>query len=79
MSREQAIDAVLREMRRGGVDIDRAPKAALELLIEARVAEEDSPALRDPRPRSRTDPEHAELLWPHGRGKWRGPGGRRPK
>jgi uncharacterized protein YerC len=79
MSREQAIDAVLREMRRGGVDIDRAPKAALELLIEAKVPEEDNSMLRDPRPRSRSDPEHAKLLWPHGRGKWRGPGGRRRK
>lgn len=79
MSREQAIDAVLREMRRGGVDIDRAPKGALELLIEAKVPMEDSPALRDPRPRSRSDPEHAKLLWPHGRGKWREPGARRPK
>jgi hypothetical protein len=79
MSREQAIGAVLREMRRGGVDIDRAPKAALELLIEAKVPMEDSPELRDPRPRSRSDPEHAKLLWPHGRGKWRGPGARRAK
>jgi uncharacterized protein YerC len=79
MSREQAIGAVLREMRRGGVDIDRAPKAALELLIEARVHEEDSPHLKDRKPRPRSDPEHAELLWPHGRGKWRGPGGRRRK
>jgi uncharacterized protein YerC len=77
MSREQAIGAVLKEMQRGGVDIDRAPKAALELLIEAKVPEEDNRALRDPKPRSRSNPEHAQLLWPHGRGKWRGPGGRR--
>jgi uncharacterized protein YerC len=80
MSREQAIGAVLKEMRRGGVDIDRAPKAALELLIEAKVPEEDNSMLRDPAPRSRSNPEHSELLWPHGRGKWRGPGAsRRPK
>ena len=77
MSREQAIDAVLKEMRRGGVDIDRAPKAALELLIEAKAPEEDNSMLRDPRPRSRSNPEHAEALWPHERGKWRGPGARR--
>jgi hypothetical protein len=77
MSREQAIRAALKEMRRGGVDIDRAPKEALELLIEAKVPEEDSPQLRDPAPRSRSNPEHARLLWPNGRGKWRGPGGRR--
>jgi uncharacterized protein YerC len=79
ISREQAIDAVLKEMRRGGVDLDRAPKAALELLIEAKVPEEDNPHLKDRKPRSRSDPEHAKLLWPNGRGKWRGPGARRPK
>jgi hypothetical protein len=77
MSRELAIDAVLKEMRRGGVDIDRAPKAALELLIEAKVPEEDSSMLRDRTPRPRSNPEHSELLWPHGRGKWRGPGASR--
>jgi hypothetical protein len=64
MSREQAIRAVLKEMRRGGVDIDRAPKEALELLIEAKVPEEDNPMFRDPAPRSRSNPEHARLLWP---------------
>jgi hypothetical protein len=79
ISREQAIGAVLKEMRRGGVDIDRAPKAALELLIEAKVPQEDNSMLRDRTPRPRSNPEHSELLWPHGRGKWRGPGGRRPK
>jgi hypothetical protein len=64
MSREQAIGAVLKEMRRGGVDIDRAPKAALELLIEAKVPEEDDPALRERGARCRRNPEHARLLWP---------------
>ncbi|MEA2818057.1 MAG: hypothetical protein QOJ86_61 [Bradyrhizobium sp.] len=77
ISREQAIDAVLKEMRRGGVDIDRAPKEALELLIEAKVPEQDNPHLKDRKPRSRSNPEHAALLWPNGRGKWRGPGRRR--
>jgi hypothetical protein len=77
MSREQAIDAALKEMRRGGVDLDRAPKAALELLIEAKVPQEDNRALRDPKPHSRSNPEHAQLLWPHGRGKWRAPGRRK--
>jgi hypothetical protein len=33
-------------LRRGGVDIDRAPKEALELVIEAKVPAEDHPALR---------------------------------
>jgi hypothetical protein len=77
ISREQAIGTVLKEMRRGGVDIDRAPKEALELLIEAKVPEEDHPEFRDRTPRSRSNPEHSELLWPNGRGK--GPGDRRPK
>jgi hypothetical protein len=78
MSRAQAIGAVLKEMRRGGVDIDRAPKAALELLIEAKVPEEDHPAFRERGARSRRNPEHAQALWPNGRGKWRGPGATRP-
>jgi hypothetical protein len=74
MSREQAIGAVLKEMRRGGVDIDRAPKAALELVIEAKVPEEDHPDFRARGARSRrSNPEHAQALWPNGRGKWRGP------
>jgi hypothetical protein len=35
-------------MRRGGgVDIDRAPKQALELVIAADVPVEDHPALRE--------------------------------
>jgi transcriptional regulator with XRE-family HTH domain len=62
--REQAIRAALKGMRRGGVDIDRAPKEALDLVLEARAPAEDNPALRDPRPRSRSNPEHARLLWP---------------
>jgi uncharacterized protein YerC len=78
MSRDQAIRTALKEMRRGGVDIDRAPKEALELLIEAKVPEEDDPEFRDRTPRSRRNPEHARLLWPNGRGKWRGPGSTRP-
>jgi hypothetical protein len=77
--REQAIRTALKAMRRGGVDIDRAPQEALDLVLAARAPEEDSPQLRDPKPRSRSNPEHAELLWPHGRGKWRGLGARRPK
>jgi transcriptional regulator with XRE-family HTH domain len=78
LSREQAIGALLKEMRRGGVDIDRAPKEALELLIEAKVPVDDDPAFRDRTPRSRRDPEHAQVLWPNGRGKWRAPGATRP-
>jgi transcriptional regulator with XRE-family HTH domain len=75
--REQAIRTALKAMRRGGVDLDRAPQEALDLVLEARAPPEDNPALRDPTPRSRSNPEHAQLLWPNGRGKWRGPGARR--
>jgi hypothetical protein len=50
--REQAIRTALKEMRRGGVDLDRAPQDALDLLIEARTPLEDHPALR-PRGRRR--------------------------
>jgi uncharacterized protein YerC len=77
--REQAIRTALKAMRRGGVDLDRAPQQALDLVLEARAPAEDDRMLRDPAPRSRSNPEHAQLLWPHGRGKWRGPGARRPK
>jgi hypothetical protein len=45
--REQAIRTALKEMRRGGVDLDRAPKEALDLLIEARTPAEEYPALRE--------------------------------
>jgi hypothetical protein len=46
LARDEAIRTALKEMRRGGVDIDRAPKPALDLLIDARVPpEEDHPAL----------------------------------
>jgi hypothetical protein len=47
LSRDQAIRTALKELRRGGVDIDHAPKEALELVIEAKVPEEDHPALRE--------------------------------
>jgi hypothetical protein len=39
-------------MRRGGVDIDRAPQEALDLLIEASMPVDDHPARR-PRRRGR--------------------------
>jgi hypothetical protein len=50
--REAAIRTALKEMRRGGVDIDRAPQEALDLLIDARMPVEDHLALR-PRGRRR--------------------------
>jgi hypothetical protein len=52
LSRDQGIRTALKEMRRGGVDTDRAPKEAVELVIEAYVPVEDHPALR-PRGRRR--------------------------
>lgn len=45
-ARDEAIRTALKEMRRGGVDIDRAPQAALDLLISAHTPAEDHPALR---------------------------------
>jgi hypothetical protein len=46
LARDQAIRNALKEMRRGGVDIDRAPQAALDLLTDAHTPpEEDHPAL----------------------------------
>jgi hypothetical protein len=62
ISRDEAIRTALKELRRGGVDIDRAPKLALDLVIEARVPEEDGPDLRERGlhlPRNR---EHARLM-----------------
>ncbi|HMJ31578.1 MAG TPA: hypothetical protein VK512_22935 [Xanthobacteraceae bacterium] len=47
IAREEGIRNALTEMRRGGVDIDRAPQEALDLLIDAhRPPEGDHPALR---------------------------------
>ena len=47
-SREEAIRGALKEMNHGGVDIDRAPQEALDLVIDANLpVEEDHPALRE--------------------------------
>jgi hypothetical protein len=46
IAREDAIRTALKEMHRGGVDIDRAPPVALDLLRDAhRPPEDDHPAL----------------------------------
>jgi hypothetical protein len=46
LAREEAIRLALKEMRRGGVDIDRAPEAALDLAVDGYTPpEEDHPAL----------------------------------
>jgi hypothetical protein len=48
MEEDAAIRAALKEMRRGGVDLDRAPKEVLDLVIDANLpAEDDHPALRE--------------------------------
>jgi hypothetical protein len=47
-SREDAIRGALKEMRRAGVDIDRAPQEALDMVIDANLpVEDDHPALRE--------------------------------
>ncbi|MEA2940988.1 MAG: hypothetical protein QOD09_1517 [Bradyrhizobium sp.] len=46
VARDNAIHTALKEMQRGGVDLDRAPKEAVEMLIEANTPVEDGPALR---------------------------------
>ena len=47
MKEDEAIRAALREMHRRGVNIDRAPKEALDLVIDANTPmENDHPALR---------------------------------
>jgi transcriptional regulator with XRE-family HTH domain len=53
MAREQAIRTAIKEMRRGGVDTDRAPQEAIDLLIEARAPLEEHPSLRPPGRRRR--------------------------
>jgi hypothetical protein len=47
--RDKAIYTALKEMRRGGVDLDRAPKEAMDLLIEANTPVEDIGKIRMPR------------------------------
>jgi hypothetical protein len=47
LARDNAIGTALKEMRRGGVDLDRAPKEAVEMLIEANTPVEDGPELRE--------------------------------
>jgi transcriptional regulator with XRE-family HTH domain len=45
-ARDNAIRTALKEMRRGGVDLDRAPKEALDLVIDANTPVEDFGKLR---------------------------------
>jgi hypothetical protein len=57
--RDAAIRTALKEMQRGGVDIDRAPKEAVDLVIEANTPVEDHPELRPRGRRSKRVREHA--------------------
>ena len=45
-ARDNAIRTALKEMRRGGVDLDRAPDEAVDMLIEAVVPAEEHAELR---------------------------------
>jgi hypothetical protein len=54
IDRDTAIRTALKEMRRGGVDIDRIPDEAMALLEDAHTPpERDHPALRPRGPRRR--------------------------
>jgi hypothetical protein len=57
--RDQAIRTALKEMRRGGVDLDRAPKEALDLVIDAKTPPENFPELRPKGKHSRRNKYHA--------------------
>ena len=45
MTRQDAIRETLRELHRCGVDVDKAPKEAVELVIDAKLPVDDHPAL----------------------------------
>lgn len=47
MAEDAAIRAALKEMQRGGVDVDRAPKEALDLVIDANIPADDNPAFKE--------------------------------
>jgi hypothetical protein len=59
--RDNAIRTALKEMRRGGVDIDRAPKEALDMVIDANTPKEDFSELRPKGKRSRRNRQHASM------------------
>ncbi len=62
ISYDDACRTALQELRRGGVDIDRAPKYALDLVIAAKVPpESDGYRKRETRPRN---PDHGRVLCP---------------
>ena len=46
LSRDEALRAALKEMRRGGVDLDRVPQEAMDVFVDAKSPVEEHPALR---------------------------------
>jgi hypothetical protein len=66
MTRAQATRAALKEMYRGGVNVDRAPQEALDLLVDARLPTDDHPALQPRRGhRSKRNRDHVRMLEPY--------------
>jgi hypothetical protein len=59
--RDNAIRTALKEMRRGGVDLDRAPKEALDMVIDANTPREDHPELKPRGRHSRRNRQHASM------------------
>jgi hypothetical protein len=59
--RDNAIRRALKEMRRGGVDIDRAPKEALDMVIEANTPVQDHAELKPRGRHSRRNRQHASM------------------
>ncbi len=45
LARDDAIRTALKELHRGGVDVDRAPDEAIDLVLDAKAPEDDHPAL----------------------------------
>jgi len=63
-ARDNAINTALKEMRRGGVDLDRAPDEAVDMLIEAVVPAEESSELRPRGAGSRGSRKQARMMQP---------------
>ena len=53
IDREESLRRALREMHRGGVDVDRIPQEAMDLLENAKKPAEEHPWMRDRTPKRR--------------------------
>jgi transcriptional regulator with XRE-family HTH domain len=53
VDREEAVRRALRELHRGGVDVDRIPQEAMDLLENAKKPAEEHPWMRDRTPKRR--------------------------